>query len=271
MCSSSYDISTSQRTDVNIDLVTGKKISELKTTDQSSVASGNIFPRAISINEDSENNRLYILWEGDTISTYDLNWVKAKRLNSSEFSTPPPKSDIGINKLPPLPRKVRWGGNNNNNDSDGFSISERELTPNSAPFNLHDECSITYKEMVGKDNTLGMRDALAKLQKYGILLVKDTPSSKHDILAFCGSLSGGSVKEYSTQSVIPTYLDNPTSPDWGKTANEVTDGPMKTPYGQLWSTNSEGMELGQSVADSAYSNDALPVHTDSKFSFLFGW
>jgi alpha-ketoglutarate-dependent taurine dioxygenase len=44
-----------------------------------------------------------------------------------------------------------------------------------------------------------------------------------------------------------------------------TDGPMRTLYGTVWSTISSGQEQGSSVADSAYGQEALPLHTDMTY------
>jgi len=83
------------------------------------------------------------------------------------------------------------------------------------------------------------------------------------IAALASALSGGSIKMSSASSVMKHYIENsglsPTILPNG------TDGPQRTMYGGVWSTSSDGMKDGQSLADSAYGQGALPLHTDMTY------
>jgi Taurine catabolism dioxygenase TauD, TfdA family len=114
----------------------------------------------------------------------------------------------------------------------------------------------------------GMKRAIMTLYQYGILLVQDTPI--HDggagVAALASSLGGGSVKnptslvhQYQQQqggAVTDNLMTLPAS------QHGTTDGPLRTLYGTVWSTTSSGQAAGTSVADSAYDNTELPLHTD---------
>eukprot|EP00934_Nitzschia_sp_Nitz4_P009389 Nitzschia sp. Nitz4//scaffold57_size113557//88653//90178//NITZ4_004005-RA/size113557-processed-gene-0.18-mRNA-1//1//CDS//3329554888//9379//frame0 len=109
----------------------------------------------------------------------------------------------------------------------------------------------------------GMKRALKAVYKYGILLVKDTPLDDDltGVALIGAALGGGSAKHIKNTSIVAhhregdlvTYLDN------------GTDGPLRTLYGSLWSTNTGGQAEGTSFADSAYGNDGLPLHTDMTY------
>jgi hypothetical protein len=101
------------------------------------------------------------------------------------------------------------------------------------------------------------REALEKLHRFGLVLVKGTPTDDAGtgIAALAAALSGGS-KKTSTNSLVPNFPN---------TLKEATDGPLRTLYGTVWSTHSSGMASGTSLADSAYTNEALPLHTDMTY------
>ena len=107
------------------------------------------------------------------------------------------------------------------------------------------------------------RSSLGHLLSHGILLVSEMPEDAAALSAFAAAVSGGELKEHVTQSLVASYkLERTPSYD---EVNSVTDGPLKNLYGSLWSTNSTHMVEGTSVADSAYTSDALPVHTDMTY------
>ena len=109
--------------------------------------------------------------------------------------------------------------------------------------------------------------ALRTLFEYGILLIPHTPVDDHGagVGALAASLSGGTVKQ-NTTSLLQNYRDNVGS---GGQADHIlengTDGPMRTLYGSVWYTSSGAQQDGTSVADSAYSNGSLPLHTDMTY------
>jgi hypothetical protein len=123
-----------------------------------------------------------------------------------------------------------------------------------------DNLSLSFQDLIARDGS-GMKNALQALYEYGILLVKDTPIDDDGgagIAALGASLGGGSIKTKSS-SVLCNYQRG--SHDQWMLPNG-TDGPMRTLYGNVWATSSQRQADGTSVADSAYGNDGLPLHTD---------
>ena len=110
----------------------------------------------------------------------------------------------------------------------------------------------------------GMPVALKTLFEYGILLVTETPV--HDdgvgVAALASALGGGTVKNSTT--LLHNYR-NALAKDRVIMLPRGTDGPLRTLYGTVWSTTSAGQPKGTSVADSAYGQDGLPLHTDMTY------
>lgn len=124
------------------------------------------------------------------------------------------------------------------------------------------DLSMSFQELITAGDS-GMRRALKALYKYGILLVTKTPIDDDGmgVAALGAALSGGSVKECQSTSILANYRAG------GRdiVLPSGTDGPLRTLYGRVWSTSSETQAHGTSIADSAYGNDALPLHTDSSY------
>lgn len=114
--------------------------------------------------------------------------------------------------------------------------------------------------------------ALTALYQYGILLVTGTPIHHEDggesaIAALAAALGGGSVKnsgDDASSSLLSCY--HPDDPSHRHIVlPHGTDGPLRTLYGTVWSTRADTQAAGASTADSAYSNAALPLHTDMTY------
>lgn len=135
------------------------------------------------------------------------------------------------------------------------SLTEKDVRSSS-------DFSISFESMVLDDGS-GMSKAIEILYKCGILLVKDTPVEDDGagIAALGAALSGGSVKDNPSVSLLANYRLGRTE----VLLPSGTDGPLRTLYGGVWSTTSAGQPDGTSVADSAYGNDALPLHTDMTY------
>ena len=103
--------------------------------------------------------------------------------------------------------------------------------------------------------------ALEALYRYGFLLVTDTPlhNQAQAVAAFASAVSGGANKSCSRTSLVSHYLETEKP---ATILADGTDGPLRTMYGNVWTTNSDDMADGQSIADSAYGRGALPLHTD---------
>eukprot|EP00751_Fragilariopsis_kerguelensis_P050177 CAMPEP_0171045678 /NCGR_PEP_ID=MMETSP0736-20130129/48944_1 /TAXON_ID=186038 /ORGANISM="Fragilariopsis kerguelensis, Strain L26-C5" /LENGTH=228 /DNA_ID=CAMNT_0011496297 /DNA_START=551 /DNA_END=1238 /DNA_ORIENTATION=+ len=105
-----------------------------------------------------------------------------------------------------------------------------------------------------------MSQALKTLYQYGILLVTKTPIDDKGagIAAMGSALSGGSVKDKPSSSILKNYQNGGTE----HVLPNSTDGPLRTLYGSVWATSSSSQPNGTSIADSAYGSDGLPLHTD---------
>jgi alpha-ketoglutarate-dependent taurine dioxygenase len=141
----------------------------------------------------------------------------------------------------------RWNGNVDRI----FGIGWTEDTVRSSS-RLH----LTFKHTITAN---GMTDALRSLQKYGILLITDTPTDDNGagVAALAAALGGGSVK--NANSLLTHYTDHTAV----TTLPDATDGPLRTLYGKVWSTSTARQKA--SVADSAYGHEALPLHTDMTY------
>jgi alpha-ketoglutarate-dependent taurine dioxygenase len=86
---------------------------------------------------------------------------------------------------------------------------------------------------------------LGHLYSTGIVLVQNTPTDDESMRALTYVVSGG----------------HPTS----EASNGVNNGPLKTLYGEVWHTSVAAQSQGTSTADSAYTSDSLPLHTDMAY------
>jgi alpha-ketoglutarate-dependent taurine dioxygenase len=109
---------------------------------------------------------------------------------------------------------------------------------------------------------IGWKQALRSLYRYGIVLVRNTPTTDGGagIAALAAAIGGGSVKNHT--SLVPGYLDGSSDVICSP---QGTDGPLRTLYGTVWSTTSSGQPDGTSTADSAYGHASLPLHTDMTY------
>jgi hypothetical protein len=109
----------------------------------------------------------------------------------------------------------------------------------------------------------GMSRSLQALYRYGIVLVTNTPidDGGAGVAALGASLSGGTQKTVASTSLLKNYQIG---------GSEImlphgTEGPLRTLYGTVWSTSFDGQAEGASVADSAYGQTSLPLHTDMTY------
>lgn len=119
--------------------------------------------------------------------------------------------------------------------------------------------SLTFSDLLKEG---GMKSALKVLYQYGFVLITETPlDDGAGIAALASALSGGSVKERTSYSILANYRNG------GKETilPHATEGPLRTLYGSIWWTTSSGQVEGTSVADSAYGKGGLPLHTDMTY------
>jgi len=121
------------------------------------------------------------------------------------------------------------------------------------------DLSLSFDTLITEDGS-GMSQALKTLYQYGILLVTKTPIDDKGagIAAMGSALSGGSVKDKPSSSILKNYQNGGTE----HVLPNSTDGPLRTLYGSVWATSSSSQPNGTSIADSAYGSDGLPLHTD---------
>jgi Taurine catabolism dioxygenase TauD, TfdA family len=123
-----------------------------------------------------------------------------------------------------------------------------------------EKLSLTFDQLIHDE---GMIKALNSLYSYGILLVTDTPidDGGAGIAALASALSGSSKKNLASASLLENYRQGGTE----ILLPNGTDGPLRTLYGSVWFTMSAVQAEGTSIADSAYGQGSLPLHTDMTY------
>ncbi len=216
-----FDETTFQRKNVPFDIKTGKP--ELKKR---------VLPKkSVSIDECIivGSNQCKISWSDGISSHHDINAVKQRYWSWK--------------RCRPEDRTL-WKG-----------LTEEDVR-------LSSDLSISFESLVSEDGS-GMSKAIKTIYQYGILLVTNTPVDDNGvgIAALGASLSGGSVKDRPSSSILANYRLGGTE----VVLPDATDGPLRTLFGGVWATTSAGQPSGTSVADSAYGNDGLPLHTDMTY------
>jgi len=223
-----FDGITSQRNNVHFDSETGKP----EARSPSSLGKKPILSeKRVSIDKYiiEQSNECKICWSDGTWSHHDIDRLRQQYLSWK--------------KTRPEDRTL-WE-----------SLTEKDIRQSS-------DLSISFKSLV-VDNGSGMSKAIKTLYQCGILLVTNTPVSDNGvgIAALGAALSGGSVKNSPSASLLANYRLGGTE----VILPSGTDGPLRTLYGGVWATTSDGQPNGTSVADSAYGTDALPLHTDMTY------
>jgi alpha-ketoglutarate-dependent taurine dioxygenase len=150
-----------------------------------------------------------------------------------------------------------------NDQSSIVQRTQRKYWSNLIESTVRSSLSIPFKDLVHDDNN--QKYALQLLYEYGILLVSNTPvddTYAPGAVAVLASVFGGSSnKQNNTSSLLYHYRQGNRTQ---VTLPYGTDGPLQTLYSTVWSTTIESTVQGNgsSYADSAYTNDALPLHTD---------
>ena len=164
---------------------------------------------------------------------------------------------------------VDWGDGVSCSYTPGW-ISDQKVRWSSRRFDVWDNLteqyvressnmSIEFDRIIDGDHY----KALESIYGYGILLVTNTPTNDDGagVAALASAISGGSKPGHATTSLLTNYKQG---------AKDIvlahgTDGPMRTLYGSVWFTTTANQSEGTSVADSAYSQDSLPLHTDMTY------
>mmetsp|Transcript_21875 Transcript_21875/g.62738 ORF Transcript_21875/g.62738 Transcript_21875/m.62738 type:complete len:531 (-) Transcript_21875:89-1681(-) len=264
---SNYDATTYQRNDVIYDYTSGRPI--LNDIDMFKKKYEVLSWRHVDNSDDGmEGERVEITWADNVVTTYPTTWLNEQsRLYASgdgRPSTPDtpvePTSKDDVQRIPwsnLTEKDVRAS------DSE-MTISFEELIFGGV---AGDTSRWTHKPDDATTNE-GMDRAIEILYKYGLLLVTDTPV--HDggtgVAALAAAISGGDIKTSKNVSLLARYRENVQTHENEEAPVTIlpdgTDGPLRTLYGNVWSTHSTAMAEGASQADSAYSSEGLPLHND---------
>lgn len=176
-------------------------------------------------------NGYQIFWEDGLTSSFSAEWVQDQI--------------------------IRWKGNEGMHKAS----KGRTLWTRLSEESFRASNTLTFESLVTDE---GMKSALRLIYEYGILLVTNSPIDDDGagVSVVASAFGGGSVKNSTT--ILHLYR----SGDKVTILPNGTDGPLRTLYGTVWSTSSHGphgQEAGTSLADSAYGNLALPLHTDMTY------
>lgn len=238
--SNNFDQTTHQRNDVTFALDTGKVTGTKVVTPTATLSIQEYSMK----DENHDNTMISILWSDGVTSEHNLSSLER---HFQQWTKQLPEDRVLWSNL--SESKVR--------ESPDLSMSYKTLIYGT---------DVDTTDQVGRgssssSSSLGMQRALRSLYEYGILLVTDTPTNDASIAALGASLSGGSLKDRATNSILENYRRGGTE----TVLPNATDGPLRTLYGSVWATSSGAQADGTSVADSAYGSDGLPLHTDSTY------
>lgn len=228
---SNYDPATLQRSDVPVDAASGKKV---LPNDSPYLRSTEC--RVKHITKSSDGYRIF--WNDGLESVFPLEWMDRERF--------------------------RWRGDAPTLSHSAEGLSTRTLWTGLTEGTFRDTLSMDFDELVTDE---GMKQALRYLYEYGILLLSNTPVDDNGVAvaAMASALGGGAFKNPTT---LLHHFRNERNEGGVIMLPRGTDGPLRTLYGTVWSTTStgpHGQDDGTSVADSAYGQDGLPLHTDMTY------
>ncbi|CAB9522345.1 Probable gamma-butyrobetaine dioxygenase [Seminavis robusta] len=233
MDASEFDPSTFQRNNVRYDPQNGKpSLNDGHYQSASGKSRNNII---VKCSFDPKADCYHIIWEDGLQSRFSNQWVKGEL---SKYFGGSRNTDTGLDQ------KILWS------DLNESSVRSSDMT-------------LGFRDVVQSDQ--GMSAALKALYQYGILLVTQTPTDDDGagVAALAAALGGGSMKNDNPTSLLPSYRNNPK--ECGIAFPNGTDGPLRTLYGTVWATSTSFQGDGASVADSAYGQEGLPLHTDMTY------
>jgi len=252
--SSLFDYDTHQRTDVTFDK------NNAKLPKSSSFSNDEVAISKVTL--DANHNEYKVEWEDSKICIFDSQWVDTqlqRRLALKQDKKVKRKLDtkiLPIHDISKVIPRIPWS-NLTENDIRSFS-------------QLH-KTRFKFSDIVTNDDK-SIDRAVKGLFQYGILFVTSTPTEDGGagVAALASALSGPAHKSSPETTLLAHYLHCKEKKKLDETYDSKplsilergSDGPQRTMYGNIWSTNVSQMSGGQSVADSAYGNDALPLHTD---------
>jgi alpha-ketoglutarate-dependent taurine dioxygenase len=240
MDETNFDATTGQRRDVEFDAIDGRPLLVIPPE----MSNNNIVQSAWT----STGDYYRIDWEDGHSSQYRRDWVERQ-----------------LRQLPPT-RTTTDGTNDTMMDTTSTMTTpshlvlgddERSPWSNWTETHVRQNVALPFRQVLHDERT--QEEALRFTYKYGILLVTETPTQDHGagVAALASALSGGSIKTVHNSIVSNYRAHRPVL-----TLPHGTDGPLRTLYGTVWSTTSTNQSAGASVADSAYGQGSLPLHTD---------
>mmetsp|Transcript_275 Transcript_275/g.386 ORF Transcript_275/g.386 Transcript_275/m.386 type:complete len:512 (-) Transcript_275:326-1861(-) len=244
-----YDQSTHQRLDVHFDINNGKPPSQ--PVEKTNTHNNDYYSIRHCMFDDAENKWI-VTWNDDEISTFSNDWINEQ---IQKWTGRQPQNnesyDAGVVK------RVHWA-----------NLTETHVRASNSPL------SLSFSGVVSGSGEQ-QAAALRILYRYGILLVTNTPTDDggEGVAALAASVSGGSNKKDCVDTSLLGWYQQQQK-QGGKEQTEGrpvtvlrdgTDGPLRTMFGNVWSTHSSDMAAGASIADSAYGNGALPLHTDMTY------
>ena len=266
---SNYDAATYQRKDVMYDHCSGRPILTNRNTEVKCKKKYQVLSwRHVDRSDDGlGGERVEITWADDAVTTYPTTWLK-EQIRLYHRGDGRPSVPDAPSSLPIAIQRIPW-----------INVTEDDVRAPDSDMVLSFEELIfgrtagdkSMKESNEAAMNEGMDRAIEALYKYGFLLVTDTPvdDGGTGVAALSAALSGGDIKTSKNVSLLARYRESVHAQEDEKDPVTVlpdgTDGPLRSLYGNVWSTHSTAMAEGASQADSAYSNDGLPLHTDMTY------
>jgi alpha-ketoglutarate-dependent taurine dioxygenase len=216
---------------------------------------------SIHLDETEHKSACIINWEDGSTSSVPLTllqqqWRTFQQDHKSALSITNPSYSL----TPPwvrksVPRRTPW-----------THWNEQTIRDPSSPI------QISFQDIIQSGSNDHHR-AIQTLYTYGLLFITDTPLTLNQcdtttvpaIAALASALSGGTVKT-TNSSLLPRYHQRSaiSCPTTSHILDNTTDGPLRTLYGVVWTTEASSTH-GTSTADSSYGHDALPLHTDMTY------
>jgi len=250
-----YDPNTYQRIDVKVDPKDGRPLQ------QSLVM--NYAIKSTSINE--QNGHYEVEFVDGYRNKFSVEWVQTQLSRLHMHGRSDDNANDGGTSISQKITRIPWS-----------NVTESELRLNASHPSSTNNTGIqsiglatSFHDIVlGSNYEHHLTQALKDLYQYGILLVTSTPTDDGgaSVAALSSALSGAAIKTAPDTCPLAHYRycnENGIAPS--PILPNATDGPFRTLYGSIWSTNAEVQDEGFSTADSAYSNEALPLHTDMTY------
>lgn len=252
-----FDPTTHQRNDIEFDPTNGKPIISQPIAEDGDMDMDNLKVKSITL--DDTNDEYNVEWEDGRISKFSSHWINTQlqRRKSPEkcqnqltnYNIPTPLNDDISTVIPRLP----WS-----------YLKEDDIRSDSQ----YQKMRFPFRQVVS-ESPESVEKAVRSLYQYGILFVTSTPIDDDGagVAALASALSGPAHKSSPDTTLLAHYLHCDQSQQKPSAILENgTDGAQRTMYGNVWFTNASSMVDGTSVADSAYGNEALPLHTDFTYN-----